>query len=119
MGIDASDAMPPATMDKDITKLSDEELHGELAECVDNLSRWFPINTPGKLDAMRVSLRYIEQDLREIERRLGRQAMCRLGWYIEEERHGEFSVEAKNEGEMRSRESEKQLFEDFPPADTP
>lgn len=113
MGIDASDAYPLGTMDKEITKLTEKELHGELTECVENMSRWFPINTPGKLDAMRASLRYIEQDLREIERRLGRQAMCRLGWFITEERHGEFGEEAKNEGKRHSREREKQLLEDF------
>jgi hypothetical protein len=119
MGIDSSDAWPLGTMNKDVTELTDEELRSELAECVHNMPRWFPINTPGKLDAMRVSLRYIKQDLLEIERRLGREAMCRLGYYITEQRPNEFSVEAKEEGNRRTLEMEKTLTEDFPSADEP
>jgi hypothetical protein len=119
MGIDSSDAYPLGTMNKDVTELTVEELHGEMAECVGNMPRWFPIDTPGKLAAMRVSLRYIKQDLLEIERRLGRHAMCRLGWYITPERPGEFTVEVEEEGAKRSIEMTDQLAEDFPPADAP
>ena len=119
MGIDSSDAYPPGTMDKDVSELTDEELHGELAECVYNMPRWLPIDTFGKLDAMRVSLSYIKQDLLEIERRIGREVACRLGWFITEARSGEFSNEAKAEGKRRSRERANALTEEFPPADKP
>ena len=71
MGIDYSDAITGLNYrgDVDVMICTDEQLRTDIEESVENLARFIPFDTFGKIDAARLSLYYIERDADELDRR--------------------------------------------------
>jgi hypothetical protein len=71
MGIDFTDAITGLNYygDVDVAICTDEQLRADIKESVENLARFIPFDTFGKIDAARLSLWLIERNADELDRR--------------------------------------------------